>query len=404
MTYSISFRERIILYALLTSLTSISIDALLPALRQIGEEVGVAPPLSTQHIISLFIFGMAFGELLVGPLSDAIGRKKALVLGVCLYAVGTITAMLAGSLEIVILGRFLQGMGASGPKIATRAMIRDQFEGDAMARVMSFMFMLFILVPMLAPALGQGLISLAGWRSVFGICLVIALLLGIWLLMRHPETLPVAKRIVFRPTLLVRNGGRILSKRRVTLLIIATGIVFGAQLLYLSTAADLFFDAYGIKGTFPFYFAVLATGIGLASYLNARFVQKFGMDAMTRAAFIGLASVGLFMLLASILWGGRLPLAALMAFGFSAFFAIGILFGNLNAMAMRSLGQVAGLGASLIASGSSFVATLYAIGIGSFYDGTAMNLAVGFFVAGVSSLFLTEMAAGGDASPVKAAR
>ncbi|MDP9773608.1 multidrug effflux MFS transporter [Agrobacterium pusense] len=404
MTYSISFRERIILYALLTSLTSISIDALLPALRQIGEEVGVAPPLSTQHIISLFIFGMAFGELFLGPLSDAIGRKKALVLGLCLYAVGTITAMLAGSLEMVILGRFLQGMGASGPKIATRAMIRDQFEGDAMARVMSFMFMLFIFVPMLAPALGQGLISLAGWRSVFGICLVIALLLGIWLLMRHPETLPATKRIVFRPTLLVRNGGRILSKRRVTLLIIATGIVFGAQLLYLSTAADLFFDAYGIKETFPFYFAIMATGIGLASYLNARLVQKLGMDAMARAAFIGLASVGLFMLLASMLWGGRLPLVALMVFGFSAFFAIGILFGNLNAMAMRSLGQVAGLGASLIASGSSFVATLYAIGIGSFYDGTAMNLAIGFFVAGVGALALAELAAGGDASPVEAAR
>ncbi|MFK3857748.1 multidrug effflux MFS transporter [Agrobacterium pusense] len=404
MTYSISFRERIILYALLTSLTSISIDALLPALRQIGEEVGVAPPLSTQHIISLFIFGMAFGELFLGPLSDAIGRKKALVLGLCLYAVGTITAMLAGSLEMVILGRFLQGMGASGPKIATRAMIRDQFEGDAMARVVSFMFMLFIFVPMLAPALGQGLISLAGWRSVFGICLVIALLLGIWLLMRHPETLPATKRIVFRPTLLVRNGGRILSKRRVTLLIIATGIVFGAQLLYLSTAADLFFDAYGIKETFPFYFAIMATGIGLASYLNARLVQKLGMDAMARAAFIGLASVGLFMLLASMLWGGRLPLVALMVFGFSAFFAIGILFGNLNAMAMRSLGQVAGLGASLIASGSSFVATLYAIGIGSFYDGTAMNLAIGFFVAGVGALALAELAAGGDASPVEAAR
>ncbi|TCV73844.1 MFS transporter [Neorhizobium sp. R1-B] len=238
MTYSISFRERIILYALLTSLTSLSIDALLPALRQIGEEVGVAPPLSTQHVISLFIFGMVFGELLLGPLSDAIGRKKALVLGLCLYAIGTVTSMLAGSLEIVILGRFLQGVGVSGPKIATRAMIRDQFEGDAMARVMSFMFTLFILVPMLAPALGQGVISLAGWRSVFGICLLITVLLGIWLEMRHPETLPVAKRIEFRPKLLVRNSGRILSKRRVALLIIATGIVFGAQLLYLSTAAE----------------------------------------------------------------------------------------------------------------------------------------------------------------------
>jgi DHA1 family bicyclomycin/chloramphenicol resistance-like MFS transporter len=404
MRSSISFRERIVLYALLTSLTSLSIDAVLPGLRQIGEEVGVAAPLSTQHIISLFIFGMAFGELLLGPLSDAVGRKKALVLGLVVYGAGTIIAMLAGSLEMVIIGRFLQGVGVSGPKIATRAMIRDQFEGDAMARIMSFMFTLFILVPMLAPALAQGLIALAGWRSVFGIYLVIAGLLGLWLMMRHPETLRDGKRIAFRPKLLLQNGRRILSNRRVILLIIATGIIFGAQLLYLSTAVDLFYDAYGIDETFPAYFAILAAGIGLASFLNAKFVQRFGMDAMARAALIGLTAVGLVMLAAVILWGGRMPLMALMMFGFSAFFCIGILFGNLNAMAMRSLGQVAGLGASLIASGSSLVATLYAVVVGSFYDGSAVNLAIGFFVAGASSLLLAELARRGDALPIRAAQ
>ena len=158
----IHFRERIALYALLTSLTSVSIDALLPGLRAIGADLGISPPLSTQHIISLFILGMAFGELLLGPLSDALGRKKALILGLCVYAAGTAVAMLAGSLEMVVFGRFLQGVGVAGPKIATRAMIRDQFEGDAMARVMSFMFTLFILVPMLAPALAQVIIAAAG--------------------------------------------------------------------------------------------------------------------------------------------------------------------------------------------------------------------------------------------------
>ncbi|WP_439627147.1 multidrug effflux MFS transporter [Shinella sp.] len=404
MTSSISFRERIALYALLTSLTSISIDALLPGLREIGADVGAAPPLSTQHVISLFIFGMAFGELLLGPLSDAIGRKKALVLGLCVYAAGTVIAMLAGTLEMVILGRFLQGVGVSGPKIATRAMIRDQFEGDAMARVMSFMFTLFILVPMLAPALAQGLIALAGWRSVFVAYLVIAGLIGLWLMVRQPETLPAQKRIPFRPCLLFLNGRRILSNRRVTLLIVATGLVFGAQLLYLSTAGDLFFDAYGIRETFPLYFAALATAVGLASFTNARLVQRFGMDRIARAAFLGLASTGFLMLVASTLRGGRLPLAAFMVFGFAAFFAIGILFGNLNAMVMRSLGQVAGLGASLLASGSSLVATLFAVGMGNFYDGTTINLSAGFFLAGVSSLVLAQVAQGGDVSPVEAAR
>lgn len=401
---SISFRERIALYALLTSLTSLSIDALLPGLRQIADEVGTAPPLSTQHIISLFIFGMAFGELFLGPISDALGRKKALVLGLCVYAAGTVIAMLSGSLEMVILGRFLQGVGVSGPKIATRAMIRDQFEGNDMARVMSFMFTLFILVPMLAPALAQGIITLSGWRTVFAIYLVMAMVLGLWMLIRQPETLPVEKRIPFRPKLLFSNAARILANRRVLLLIITTGVVFGAQLLYLSTAADLFFDAYGIKETFPFYFAALATGIGLASFLNAKLVQRLGMEVMARAAFVALAITGFLMLLTTLLWTGHLPLTALMAFGFAAFFAIGILFGNLNAMAMRSLGQVAGLGASLIASGSSLVATVFAVVMGSFYNGTATNLAAGFFVAGIISLILAELALRSDASPIEALR
>ncbi|MEI2296539.1 multidrug effflux MFS transporter [Ensifer sp. MJa1] len=400
----ISFRERIVLYALLTSLTSISIDALLPGLRQIGADVGVTPPLSTQHVISLFIFGMAFGELLLGPLSDAMGRKRALVLGLGVYGIGTVIAMLAGSLELVILGRFLQGVGVSGPKIATRAMIRDQFEGDAMARVMSFMFTLFILVPMLAPSLAQGVIAVGGWRSVFAVYLAVAGLLGLWLVLRQPETLPLDKRIAFRPRLLFLNGRRVLSNRRVVLLIVATGLVFGAQLLYLSTAADLFFDAYGIGQTFPLYFAMLAAGIGLASFLNAKLVQRFGAEAMARHGFVGLAAAGLAMLLASIAFDGRPPLTLLMVLGFAAFFAIGVLFGNLNAMAMRSLGQVAGLGASLIASGSSLAATLFAVAMGAFYDGTTLNLSAGFFIAGVSALVLSQIALRADATPIEAVR
>lgn len=400
----ISFRERIVLYALLTALTSLSIDALLPGLRAIGADMGSAPPLSTQHIISLFIFGMAFGELLLGPLSDAIGRKRALMLGLCVYAAGTVVAMLAWSLEMVILGRFLQGVGVAGPKIATRAMIRDQFEGEAMARVLSFMFTLFILVPMLAPALAQGLIAIAGWRSIFAAYLVIASFLGFWLMLRQPETLPAAKRIPFRPRLLFLNARRILSNRRVALLIAATGLVFGAQLLYLSTAADLFFDAYEIKETFPLYFAALAAGVGLASFVNARLVGRFGMDAMARIAFLGLASVGLLMTAASVLWGGFLPLTVLMVLALMAFFAIGVLFGNLNAMAMRFLGEMAGLGASLIASGSSLVATLFAVAMGHFYDGTAMNLSLGFLAAGIGALVLAELAARSHASPIEAIR
>ena len=400
----IGFKERLALYTLLTALTSLSIDALLPALRDIGADVGVVPPLSTQHVISLFIFGMAFGELLLGPLSDAIGRKKALVLGIGIYVTGTLISMLAGSLEIVILGRFLQGVGVAGPKIATRAMIRDQFEGDAMARVMSFMFTLFILVPMLAPALAQGLISVAGWRSVFVVYFAVSIGLGIWLVTRHPETLPVSNRIRLRPRLLFRNALRIISSRRVSLLIVSTGLIFGAQLLYISTAPDLFFDAYQIERAFPLYFAGLATAMGLASFLNARLVQRFGMRAMVRAGLTGLTGLSLIMMIASLINAGDLHLLVLLALLFGAFFAIGILFGNLNALAMQTLGQTAGLGASLIASGSSAIATVFAVGTGSLYDGNAMYLAFGFLLASISALLLTEAAMRGDEAPIEAAR
>ncbi len=387
-----TFRSRLILYALLTSLTSLSIDALLPGLRQIGLELGAAPPLSTHHVISLFIFGMAFGELVIGPLSDAFGRKRALLGGICVYLLGTAIGLFAQSLEMVLIGRFLQGVGVSGPKIATRAMIRDQFEGNAMARVMSFMFTLFILIPMLAPALAQGLIAVAGWRSIFAAYLVIAVCLCIWFTGRHPETLPVNRRIPFRPRLLFLNALRILSSPRVTLLIIATGLVFGAQLLYLSTAADLFFEAYGVAETFPLYFAALALAMGLASFINARLVHRLGTVTMARIGFICLTTVSLLMLVATFVEGGALPFVAFLSLLFLTFFAIGILFGNLNAMAMQTLGNVAGFGASLIASGSSLVATAFAVGFGSFYSANTIYLGVGFFAAGLSSLTLAEVA------------
>lgn len=172
-------RERIVLYASLTALTAVSIDALLPGLREMAGELAPAPPLSTQHVVTLFVFGMVFGELFLGPISDAIGRKRALLAGLGIFAVGTLVALFASSLEAVILGRVLQGIGVAGPKIATRAMIRDQFEGEAMARVMSFLFSLFILVPMVAPALGQGVIALTGWRGMFTLYLALALGLGV---------------------------------------------------------------------------------------------------------------------------------------------------------------------------------------------------------------------------------
>ncbi|MFP5076304.1 MFS transporter [Rhizobium sp. YIM 134829] len=395
-----SLTERLTLYAALTALTSLSIDALLPALRQIGAALAPSPILSTQHLVSLFILGMAIGELAIGPLSDAWGRKRALLIGLAVYGVGTVLAGLAGSLELMVLGRILQGVGVAGPKIATRAMIRDQFAGDQMARILSFMFTLFILVPMLAPILAQGLTRLAGWRSLFLAYLVVATGLGLWLSLRHPETLSPAARIPIRPSLLIANGRRILSHRQVVLLIVATGLVFSAQLLYLSIAADLFFDLYDIETGFPLLFAVLALSLGLASFVNAGWVRWVGAAWIARRALLGLSTAGLTLVAASAAFDGRPPLWLFLVIGLAGFFAIGLLFGNLNALAMRPLGRLAGFGASVIASGSSLIASCLAVGIGALYDGSATALALGFILAGMGGLGLFEAALRSEATEI----
>jgi DHA1 family bicyclomycin/chloramphenicol resistance-like MFS transporter len=384
----LSLPEFIALFSLITSLTALSIDAMLPALGAIGDALGVADIRNTQLIVSMFILGMAIGELFFGPVSDAIGRKKALMAGLAIYAGGTVIAMTALSLEQIIAGRIVQGIGAAGPKIASRALIRDLYKGDAMARIMSFIFMIFILVPMVAPALGQLVLKAAGWRMLFLIFLGSAAVVAVWLGLRQPETLAPERRIPFSLGPLAANTRLILRHGRVMAATLSAGFIFGAFLLYLSTAQAMFDDLYDAGDRFPLYFAMLAAGIGAASYSNSQLVMRYGMQRLSVAALCGMIVLSGTLFSISIMVGGAPPFAAFMALCFLLFFCFGILFGNLNAMAMESLGRVAGLGASIIASVSSLMAVAFSVMAGRFYDGTALPLAAGFAVAGVVSLTL----------------
>jgi len=380
--------EFVALFSLTTSLTALSIDAMLPALRDIGTALAVAEANNTQFVITLFIFGMVFGEIFFGPLSDAVGRKRAILSGLALFGLGAVVAMTANSLEQVLLGRFIQGVGCAGPKIASRALIRDQYEGAAMARIMSFIFMVFILVPMLAPALGQAILTVADWRAVFLVFLVLAAVVAAWMGLRQPETLDPARRIRLSLPTLLANGALILRHGKVMAYTAAAGLIFGALLLYVSTAPAMFFDLYGIDETFPLYFAIIAFGIGIASFSNSQLVMRYGMHRLAVIALSGLVLFSGALLAVAAQYGGVPPFAAFMTLCFLAFACNGLLFGNLNAMAMQSLGRVAGLGASMIASLSSLVAVVISVALGRFYDMTLYPLAAGFLLAGALSLVL----------------
>jgi len=380
--------EFVALFSVVTALTALSIDAILPALQTIGEVMAVEDSRDTQLVVTLFVLGMVFGELFFGPLSDAYGRKPAILAGLLIYAGGCLVAMTAGSLELVLIGRIVQGIGAAGPKIASRALIRDQYEGAAMARIMSFIFMVFILVPMLAPALGQAILRLTDWRAIFVLFLGLAGIAGLWLQLRQPETLTAERRIRFSVSTVLANGLLIFRHPPVMAYTFAAGAIFGALLTYLSTAQALFIDLYGVKDLFPLFFGILALGVGISSFTNSQLVMRYGMHRLSVTALVGVMLMAALLFAVARAHGGVPPFTAFMAICFLMFSCIGILFGNLNALAMQSLGRVAGLGASIIASVSSLVAVVLSVAVGRFYDQTAEPLALGFFLAGALSLVL----------------
>lgn len=392
--------EFVALFSLITSLTAASIDGMLPALGVIGVELAAASHTSTQLVISLFILGMVFGELLFGPLADAIGRRKAILIGMSIFCVGTVVAMTAQNMEQLLLGRIIQGIGVSGPKIGSRALIRDKFSGDEMARMMSFIYMVFVLVPMLAPAAGQLIMTIFDWRAIFFSYLFLGVVVSIWLMARQGETLLVERRTPLAIGPLARNAKLIMQHHRTMAYTLALGIIFGGKLFYLSTAQSIFQDIYGAGNRFPLYFAMLAFGIGLASFSNSQLVVRYGMERLSILALCGLCTLSSALLSVSLVFDGQPPMLTFMVLSGSMFFCFSILFSNLNAMAMQSVGRVAGLGASMVSSGSSMIAVIIAVSFGRFYHQTTVPLSLAFLFAGIAGMILILLARRASSEPV----
>ena len=377
------FGEFIALIAMLSSLTALSIDAMLPALVTIGRELGVQHDNEAQLIISTLFLGLASGQVLFGPLSDATGRKPLMYVGLGIFMLGSLVSMLAQDFSHMLVGRFLQGLGASAPRVLSIALVRDCYAGRSMAQVMSFTMSIFILVPMLAPFLGQVILLVAGWRSIFTVFLLLALIVAVWFLLRMPETLPPDKRRAFTFRAFWRALREVVTNRVSMTYTVITGMVFGTFLGYLSSAQQILQIQYGLGERFPLYFALLALAVGASSFLNSRLVMRHGMYWLSKRAillFTGLA--GLFLLVA-VGTAGHPPLAGLIAYLILAFLALGMLFGNLNALAMEPLGHIAGIGASVVGSLSTLTAIPLGTLIGQNYDGTILPLITGFFVLGL---------------------
>ena len=387
------FGEFVMLIALIISMVAMSIDAILPALPEIARDLGVKRINDSQYVISILFAGLALGQIIFGPLSDIIGRKPAINIGFAIFIAGCLLSLLARDYDDMLIGRFLQGLGAGGPRIIAIALVRDLYQGRQMARVMSFVMTIFILVPVIAPSIGQLILAFFDWRAIFWMFLALASVTLVWFSLRQVETLAKEKRSVFSLARMFADVKSICSIPATLGYTITMGLIFGAFVGYLSSSQQIFQQQYGLGNQFALYFGVLAASIGLASLTNARLVMRLGMRRLSQVAVwaIVLLSVPFYPL--ADYFQGQPPLWLLMGYLMLVFFFMGILFGNLNALAMEPLGNMAGLGAALVGSVSTILSVILGVLVSDAYNGTVLPLVAGFALLSLGcliSIYWTE--------------
>lgn len=380
--------EFIALMAALMSVTALAIDALLPALDIIGIDIGTKTPADNQLLIIMIFLGLGLGPLLFGPLSDAMGRKPSVYMGFAVFIIASFICVSSQSLEMMVAGRILQGIGLSAPRTVCIAIIRDLYNGDHMARIMSFVTVVFILIPVVAPAMGKLVLDYYNWQGIFYIQVIISILVALWFWLRQKETLAEENRIRFSVKRILSGFNETIRYKKTLGYTLISGFVVGSFLVYLSGSQQIFQEQYGLKDEFPYIFAGLAIAIGTAIFMNGTLVLKYGMEKLITNSLFGFFAVSvIYVILFNS--GVNPPLWVLLLFFGSQFFFIGFLFGNLRALAMEPVGHIAGIAAAITGLISTLMAVPISISIGRYISESALPIFIGFSVcAGISILIL----------------
>ena len=386
----ISTGEFSLLVALMMSVVAISIDALLPALDAIRADIALSHPNQAQLVVSALFFGMAIGQLICGPLSDATGRKKVLNGGIALFLVGTVLCYFSHDINTLLLGRFIQGLGVAGPYVSAISIVRDKYSGNEMARIMSLVMMIFVMVPAIAPSLGQAVLWVGTWRDIFLLYVFYALLIVLWIFWRLEETLPKANRIPMSTKGFSKGFKEVISNVPTVCYMICMGLFFGSFVGYLNSSQQIFQSLFNTGELFTLYFGLLALVFGAASLVNSRLVQKWGMQKLSDAAVWGIiVSSALFLALHLVT---DIPLWLFLVYAALLFFCFGLVFGNINALAMEPMGHVAGIAAAIIGSTSSIMSMCIGTVIGQMYNGTLIPVTAGFLIFSCISMVILRFA------------
>ena len=384
--------ELIVLLSMTMAIGAIGIDLMLPAFPQMREEFGLgADSNQIAATVTAYILGFSAGALFFGPLSDRFGRKPALYLGFGVYAFGAIASAAAPTLGLLIAARVVWGFGAASARTIALSVIRDIHGGDRMTRIMSFVFAVFILVPIVAPALGAAVITLGPWQLVFWTAALFALLIAIWTL-RLPETLDPANRIRLRPADLGRAALTVFTTRQTLGHMLAFTVSFGAFVSYLASSQLIVEDVLGRGDQFPIIFGGISAVVGAAIFLNGSIVERFGTVNVVRFAAVAYVVSSLGFLILSISTAGRPGLWPFIVSMSIVLAMHAMVIPNSNSRAMDPMGAIAGTASAVIGAVTGAVGALLGAIIDRFYNGTVTPLAIGFVLSSILALSLVTWA------------
>jgi DHA1 family bicyclomycin/chloramphenicol resistance-like MFS transporter len=385
------FGAFVALIAALMAVTPLGIDSMLPALPHIGRSLSVASENQQQLVIAVYVFGFGLAQIVYGPLSDRFGRKAILVPSLLLFASLSILAGFARSFPLLLAARLLQGIAGASSRVLTISIVRDCYSGRQMARVMSTSFMVFLMVPIFAPSIGQGIMLFGSWRLIFFFLAAFALLVAALLGFKLGETLHPEFRRPLSPRVIGQGIRRTLTDRSALGYTLSITLVFGSLMGFINSVQQIFQDVFHAPNRFPLVFAGIGFSMAAAAFVNSRIVERLGTRKVSHTALIGMIAVaGLHSLFA---WSGHETILSFALFQFATMFFFGLIGSNFGSMAMENVGEIAGTASSVQGFVSTCCGVLLGLVIGQSFNGTVLPLTLGYFLLGSAALvvvFVTE--------------
>jgi DHA1 family bicyclomycin/chloramphenicol resistance-like MFS transporter len=376
--------EFVAMCAALAAVAAMSIDIMLPALPAIGRAFGIGDENSRQLVILVFAITFAASQLVYGPLSDRLGRKPLLAGGLMLYLVGSISAIFVKDFPSLLAMRAVQGAGAAALQVVTMAMVRDCFAGQAMGRVLTFVFTTFMIVPIIAPSVGQAVELAAGWSGIFVFNAAIATMILLWVVIRLRETLDPADRRSLSAKSLWAAFVEICTNRITAGYAVASTLTLISLFAYIVSVQQVYGELYGLGPLFPLAFGGTAIGVAVAALFSARIVRMFGMRPVAHGSMLIFTAAGFVLFLSSL--AGQPPFWLTFTLLSICMASFGVLQGNINAIALEPLGHIAGTASSILGVATTSIGTVFGGVVGQAYNGTVTPLAFAFAFGGAFSV------------------